>query len=291
MKKDHSKLIKTIAAIVIFSDVLIWSSIFYSLRHNNGEIYFLDVGQGDSSLVIFPPPSAGQAGVKILIDGGPMNGLVGKNLEAILPAADRYIDLIMVSHPQLDHFGGLLDVMKNYHVGAVLMSEYGSDNSYWKEFERVRKTQKIPKIVIAQGDKVVYGDSRLVILWPEHGAAFKDLNEVAIGVIAETGGMRAFFGGDMGMREEEEISRLYDVNVDLLKVSHHGSKFSSDAVFLKEASPAVSVIEVGKNSYGHPTKQALSRLADAGSQIFRTDLSGFVKTSVENGKLRVYTQK
>lgn len=285
MKKDYSGFVKTIIAVIIVSDILVWSAIFHSWKQADSEIYFLDVGQGDSSLVIL------EDGVKILIDGGPMNGRAGKNLEAILPLADRYIDLIMVSHAQLDHYGGLIEVMKNFRVGAVLMSEYGSENAAWKEFERVRAERKIPKVVIAQGDKIIYGDSRFVVLWPKQGAWFKDLNEVAIGVIAETGGMRAFFGGDMGMRQEEEIARLYDVDVDLLKVSHHGSKFSSDAGFLKEASPAVSVIGVGKNSYGHPTKQALGRLADAGSQIFRTDLAGFVKVFVENGKLRVYTQK
>ncbi len=285
MKKDYSGFVKTIIAVIIVSDILVWSAIFHSWKQADSEIYFLDVGQGDSSLVIL------EDGVKILIDGGPMNGRAGKNLEAILPLADRYIDLIMVSHAQLDHYGGLIEVMKNFRVGAVLMSEYGSENAAWKEFERVRAERKIPKVVIAQGDKIIYGDSRFVVLWPKQGAWFKDLNEVAIGVIAETGGMRAFFGGDMGMRQEEEIARVYDVDVDLLKVSHHGSKFSSDAGFLKEASPAVSVIGVGKNSYGHPTKQALGRLADAGSQIFRTDLAGFVKVFVENGKLRVYTQK
>ncbi len=285
MKKDYNGLVKTILAVVVMSDILVWSAIFYSRQTAGSEIYFLDVGQGDSSLVIL------ENGVKLLIDGGPMNGRVGKNLEAILPLADRYIDLIMVSHAQLDHFGGLIDVMKNFRVGAVLMSEYGSENSTWKEFERVRIEQKIPKVIIAQGDRILYGDSRLAILWPEHGVRFKDLNEVAIGVIAETGGMRAFFGGDIGVKEEAELARKYDLDVDILKVSHHGSKFSSDAGFLKEASPAVSIIEVGKNSYGHPTNQALSRLADAGSQIFRTDLAGFVKVFVENGKLRVYTSK
>ena len=285
MKKDHKNLIKIIVAIVIILDILVWSTIFNFWKSGNAEIYFLDVGQGDGTLVIF------KNNVKLLIDGGPMNGRVGKNLEEILPLADRYIDLIMVSHAQLDHFGGLIDVMKNFRVGAVLMSEYGSENATWKEFERVRVERKIPKVVIAQGDRILYGDSKLDILWPKQGVYFKDLNEVAIGVFAEIGGMRAFFGGDMGIKEEAELARKYDLDVDILKVSHHGSKFSSDAGFLKEASPLVSVIEVGKNSYGHPTKEALSRLAAAGSQIFRTDLDGFVKVALENGKLRVYIQK
>ncbi len=276
---------KTILVIILISDIFVWASIFHSFKENNAEIYFLDVGQGDSSLIIFP------GGVKLLIDGGPINGKVGKNLEAILPLADRYIDMIMVSHAQLDHFGGLLDVMKNYHVGAVLMSEYGSESVNWQEFERIRIEQNIPKVIVARGDRILYGGSKLNIIWPGQVFKVKDLNDTAIGVIAEISGMRAFFGGDMGSKKEAELARMYDVDVDILKVSHHGSKYSSDAGFLKEASPLISVIEVGKNSYGHPTKEALGRLANAGSQIFRTDLAGFVKVFVENGKLQVYTQK
>ncbi len=281
-----SKTIKIIFGIIVIADITVWILILHPLNRGSAQIYFLDVGQGDSELVILP------GGVKVLIDGGPMNGLVRKNLEAILPLDDRYIDLIMVSHAQLDHFGGLLDVMRNYQVGAVLMSEYAVSNSYWQEFEQMRSAQKIPKVVIAQGDAIISGDSKLSILWPERGVRFKDLNEVAIATIADTGGMRAFFGGDIGIKEEEEIARLYDVNVDVLKVSHHGSKYSSDAVFLKEASPEFAMIEVGaKNTYGHPTKEAIARLRAAGATIFRTDLDGFVKAVVENGKLHIYRQK
>ena len=95
--------------------------------------------------------------------------------------------------------------------------------------------------------------------------------------------------GDVGGETEKQIANKYDADIDILKVSHHGSKYSSNLEFLKKATPVISVIEVGKNSYGHPTNQALTRLADLGSQIYRTDQDGLVKITADDGKLRVFS--
>lgn len=283
--ENRIKHLKIFFGVLIAIDIFLWKIILFPANASDLELYFLDVGQGDSSLAILP------GGIKVLIDGGPMNGRAQQELEKILPLQDRYIDLIMVSHPQLDHFGGLLDIMRNYRIGAVLTSGFGSESQYWKEFEKMRIENKIPKVEIAQGDQIIYGDSRFIILWPGHINQMKDLNEVAIGTILESNGMRAFFGGDLGREQEDDLARLYDVNVDILKVSHHGSKFSSDSGFLKEASPLFSIIEVGKNSYGHPTKEALARLASVNSQIYRTDRDGLVKFVVDKGSLKSFTSK
>lgn len=284
MKKDFSKHIPVVLGIIVILDVMLWVSIFSYRGKTGEEIYFLDVGQGDSSLVLFDD------GVKLLIDGGPMNGRVEKNLEAILPAADRYIDLVMISHPQLDHFGGLLGLLNNYKIGAILTPSDEGESDAWKEFERLRKEKGIPRIFLSAGDRIIHSDAKFSILSPSSGAV-KDINDISLAGILEISGTKAFFGGDIGLKKEAELAGIYDLDVDILKVSHHGSKYSSDPEFLKEASPLISVIEVGKNSYGHPTKEALSRLGNVGSEIFRTDLAGFVKVFVENGKLQVYTQK
>src|SRR3989344_9647457 len=112
MGRDKFKFLKIIFGALIIVDAIIWILIFYPRQASGLELYFLEVGQGDGSLAICP------GGVKILIDGGPINGLAQKNLENILSINDRYIDLIAVSHPQLDHFGGLIEIIKNYRVGA-----------------------------------------------------------------------------------------------------------------------------------------------------------------------------
>ncbi|OGY64567.1 MAG: hypothetical protein A3I89_02615 [Candidatus Harrisonbacteria bacterium RIFCSPLOWO2_02_FULL_41_11] len=285
LKEDKFLYFKIIAGVTIAVDVLIWALIIFPAEAKNPELYFLDVGQGDSSLVSLP------GGVKMLIDGGPINGKLDKNLEAILPINTRYIDLVMISHPQLDHFGGLIEILKNYEVGAVLTSNQISEQAAWQELEKIIKEKGIRRIILAAGARIKYRNSYFDILSPRTSDWAKDINDMSIVTILNTAGIKAFFGGDISAEKERELALWYGVNVDILKTSHHGSRFSSDPVFLKEASPAVSVVEVGKNSYGHPTKQALDRLASAGSQIYRTDQNGFVKIIVDNGQLRVYNQK
>lgn len=289
MKKDSADLLRVIVIFFLAVDAFLWLDIFSGWSRSVASIYFLNVGQGDSSLVIFPSPVRGQPGVKLLIDGGPMNGLVKKNLGQILPASDRYIDLVMISHPQTDHFGGLLELLEDYDIGAVLTSSEDGSTEFWKEFERIRKKKGIPRILVSEGDRIVYGNSEFSVLSPTADSG-DDMNEISIAGILEILGIKTFFGGDIGFKKESELARKYDLDVDILKVNHHGSKYSSGGEFLREVSPIFSVIEVGKNSYGHPTEEALGRLENYGSKIFRTDVSGFIRMVIEGGKLRVYTQ-
>lgn len=253
-------------------DVAVWSLVFSgNLRFKNPEIDFLDIGQGDASLIALP------GGVKVLIDGGKPDGGIEKNLEAILSVNERYIDLVMISHPQLDHYGGLINVLRNYKIGAVLTSQANSENASWKELEKVIKEKNINRIILSAGDKIKYKEYKFDILSPRLTDNAKDINDLSLVAVLEAGGIKAFFGGDISGEKENQLAGRYNINVDILKVSHHGSRFSSDPEFLKEASPAVSVIEVGKNNYGHPTKEALARLAQFSGNIYRTDLNGLVK--------------
>ena len=284
MQKDKYKFLEIAIGVFIAIDVLIWGFILFGGGNSFQEIYFLNVGQGDSSLVILP------GNVKILIDGGPANGLAQSNLEKILSFRDRYIDLIVVSHPQVDHFGGLIEIAKNYKIGAVITNGEESDSASWLEFRRILDGNKIPVIGLSAGDKIKYKDYSADILWPNK-IGLGGVNEQALTMILSGDGVGSFFGGDLDMTTEKELAVKYDVDVDILKVSHHGSKFSSDAEFLKEASPSFSIIEVGKNSYGHPTKEALKRLSDAGSKIFRTDLDGFIKIIIDNKNIKVFTEQ
>jgi competence protein ComEC len=285
MEKDNFGLFKIIVSVLIGVDLLIWGLILFPAEIDKLQLYFLDVGQGDSSLIILP------GGPKVLIDGGNPNGKLQENLESILSANDRYVDLLMISHPQLDHFGGFVELLKSYKVGALLTSDQVSDQSTWQELERVVKERGIRRIVLAAGDRIQYQDSRFDILSPQKGEWAKDVNDISVVAILESAGIRVFFGGDISGAKEKELVKKYNLDVDVLKVSHHGSKFSSETSFLKEASPLVSVIGVGKNSYGHPTPQVLSRLASVGSQIFRTDENGLVKLLVDEGKIQMYTSR
>lgn len=279
-----SKFLKTLVWFLAILDVAIWFLIL-SPAPAASALYFLNVGQGDSELVMT------SQGAKILIDGGPLSGNLGGNLSQILPLNDRYIDLIMISHPQVDHFGGLIDVLKNYEVGAVLTNGQDNKTAEWQALENIIKEKGIKEIVLSAGDKVKSDDFNFDILWPALSAKTNDQNEFSLIALLSMDGVKALFAADANTKLEQILVAKYNLDADILKVSHHGSKYSSDAGFLKQVSPAVSVIEVGKNSYGHPTAQALNRLANVDSQIFRTDKNGIVKAVVENGKLNIYTQR
>lgn len=260
----------------------VWHSILFVGEAKNLELYFLDVGQGDSELISFP------GDVQILIDGGP-NTKVLESLSKALPPQDRYIDLLVVSHPQLDHFGGLINVLKNYRVGAVIENGRKGTSGAYIEFEKALQKNGAKRVVLREGDVIHYQDATLKILSPSsRDLKSKELNDTVLVMMLEKNGLRALYTGDIGQNIEDELIQKYDISADILKVGHHGSKFSSSLEFLKAVNPKISAIEVGKNTYGHPTPATLGRLADIGTQIFRTDKNGTVKIIFDGGSLKIY---
>jgi competence protein ComEC len=109
--------------------------------------------------------------------------------------------------------------------------------------------------------------------------------------MVRTSEFQALLTGDIGANVEEDLVEKYDLRADILKVGHHGSKYSSSQKFLHEVQPKLAVIEVGENRYGHPTKETLSRLEAAGAHIFRTDQNGTVRVVVEESKLKIFVEK
>jgi len=107
----------------------------------------------------------------------------------------------------------------------------------------------------------------------------------------ETPNFKVLYTGDAGENIEEQIRKKYKIKADVLKVGHHGSRFSSSENFLKEARPKVAVIEVGKNSYGHPHPHAINRLEKYGAQIYTTLSDGIVKIVPEDNQLKVFKEK
>lgn len=246
-------------------------------------IYFFDVGQGDAELVVFP------GGAKILIDGGPPNGKVLRGITKALSPFSRRIDLVANTHPQLDHYGGLRGVAERYKIGAFLSSGVSAPAPGFSALFSELENNGVEKVVLRSGDRIRYGESVIEVLSPtsEIVAAAKDLNDVSLVLALKSKNTSVIFTGDIGGRTEELAGEKVNFPSDILKVAHHGSKYSSAASFLKSVNPKIAVIEVGKNSYGHPTKEALARLRAAGALVFRTDRDGTVKITSDGGKLRI----
>ncbi len=233
-------------------------------------VHFLPVGQGDSELIVLP------GGATILVDGGPPTLDAVRALDTVLPAGTRSIDVVIMTHPQLDHYGGLIDVAKRYRIGIFVSNGFSSSQGAFRELENVLNAHGVRRTALHAGDAVRYGSSTLLTLAPSAELkSGKNPNEAALILELISKNTKSLFMSDATSDIENMIKEIAG-RIDVLKVSHHGSKFSSSESFLKTTLPQLAFIEVGKNSYGHPTPQTLARLKEIGAKVFRTDKDGLV---------------
>ena len=267
--------------------VFVWGNIVFTKADSRPVFYFLDVGQGDSELIIFP------GNVKIMTDAGPDQKVI-KSLERATHG-DTYIDIGIISHLQLDHFNGFNYLLEKYKFGAFVIN--GRDDTEtakeWPALLKKIKERNIPLITLRGGDGILYQSSSIAIISPNGDYLQSgEPNDTGFVELVKTGSARAIFTADIGANVEEYISKKFDISADILKVAHHGSKFSSSELFLVAVNPKIAVIEVGKNNvYHHPTKEALGRLGNAARNVFRTDENGTVKVVVVGNKLSVFTDR
>ncbi|MFA6407458.1 MAG: MBL fold metallo-hydrolase [Candidatus Paceibacterota bacterium] len=286
LKTNKKQAILIVSALIIL-DVTLFLGIFSDLGvQNKLVLHFFDVGQGDSEFVVLP------GGVKMLIDGGPTNGRVMNELARSMSQGDRYIDLVLMTHPQLDHFGGLIDVAKQYTIGTFIWSGRESDAPAFQELKKELRGQNAHIISLSAGDSIHNEKNDISILSPH--VKFlndKDLNNSSLVIRVSSASTTALFVGDIGANVEEYLVRNFDIQTDILKVPHHGSRFSSTDKFLHEVSPKLAIIEVGKNSYGHPTQEVLTRLSAIGARILRTDLNGATEIISEGTRSSVHLSR
>ena len=214
------------------------------------------------------------------------------NLGKILPATDRRIDLVILSHPQADHFTGLISLLDRYEVGYFIWNGRQGENESWKSLVSALNSKRVNTLRLMEGDSIKYMESEIKFLSPDKTElGDTELNNTVLAAELFSGGVKTLFTGDIGFDVEHRLVEKYDVNIDILKVAHHGSKYSSGDEFLREATPAVSVIQVGKNTYGHPTKAAIDRLVAIGSAIYRNDKDGTVHIEADNGRLNIFKER
>ncbi len=286
-KKSSTITLALIVALIADITLCIWAFSSHSVASSDApKLYFLNIGQGDSSLIELP------GGAHVLIDGGPDGKKLLANLETVLPAGERYIDLLIMTHPQLDHMGGFIDVLKRYQVGAFIGNGRKAPIAAYPELISQLKNNNVPYIQLVEGDSISAGDTRLKILGPSpNNLVSGELNDTGEIVLLDDPDIRALFTADIGFNVENEIIKKYNIDVDVLKVGHHGSRFSSGENFLKATSPSVAAIEVGKNTYGHPTKDALDRLEKSGAKVTRADQDGIIQVIPTANTLQVFNLK
>lgn len=260
-------------------NIFVWSQIIFPGGAYGAVVYFLNVGQGDASLIELP------GGVQALIDGGPDDSVV-RRLESLLPFSDRYIDVAVMTHPQADHAAGFTDLLKRYRIGVLIINGDSASAKYHAALAEAVSETKTKVLILGRGDSIRYGSSTFSVLWPPPGGAPKDLNDRAMVIKLTTPEFSTLFTADIPKSVEQQLL-ADDIDADVLKVPHHGSKYSSSEEFLRKVTPAIAVVQVGKNTYGHPTKESLARLSDSGARIFRNDIDGTVKVYRHSNSLVV----
>lgn len=238
-------------------------------------ITHLYVGQGDCTVVTTPK------GKTLLIDSGPEQS--GKKVENYLKyKGKRQVDLAIVSHPHEDHIGGLLYLIEEgYNVKAVIWQVPDDlKDEYAFRLKKLCEKQKIPLYKGYRGNEVRIDDVCLQVLWPYKDADYSNANEASLVCVLKYGEFEELFTGDIGFATEKYLENDLD-DLEILKVPHHGSSYSSSSKFLKKLSVEYGMISAGvRNLYGHPNRLTLERLKEQQIEIMRTDIQGalFVRT-------------
>lgn len=234
----------------------------------------LNVGQGDSLYI------QGPTGIEVVVDGGPDNSLL-QELPKVMAPFDRSLDAVIETHPDADHVAGFIDLLKRYHVGAFIEPGIQKDTQTAAALEQEIADEKIPRYIARRGMVLdLGGGAELDILFPDRDVSHINQNrDNDGGIVAHLvyGKTSVLLTADTSTVVEEHLLQIdpQSLHSDILKVAHHGSKYSSEEAYVTAVAPRVALISVGAyNTYGHPTKETLDTLARYNVQIFRTDKDG-----------------
>ncbi len=240
---------------------------------------FLNIGQGDSTLVFLPQ------GGKILVDCGPDRTILRK-LNQYLPFYDRQIDYLLVTHPDLDHYGGCIDVLRRYDVKNIFINGAKKEKDpNFLSWENYLEKEKAEIFVVGRPITYILSGARLKFFSPDPEIINEKTGDNDKSLVFKFlyNTTTIFFAADMEEKIEKELVKKYcsdspedcpELKSDYLKVGHHGSDSSSGQEFLAAINPHTGIISVGKNSFGHPSLRVIRRLEREEIEIWRTDRRG-----------------
>ncbi len=251
---------------------------------NNLCVHFIDVGQGDCSLIQCKDTN-------ILIDTGD-EVYSSKVVEYMIKNGIDSLDYIIISHPHLDHIGGLIDIISKIETNKIIMrdipkedliEEYNIDTLL--DFADKNNIEICcPKF----NEKLKIDKLELRFLFQDK---YDNINDSSLITEIKYSGKQLTFTGDIEENSENFIAK-YVMDTDILKVAHHGSKTSSTVAFLTKVKPKISIISCGSdNNFGHPSDEIVSRLSNFSNNIFRTDLCGNIMLDINDCNIKVFTEK
>ena len=253
----------------IITGCILLVSFIGSLPDGKLHIFFCNVGRGDAAYIRFPD------GRDMLVDGGP-NDAVLRCLGRHMPFWDREITMVVNSHPQNDHLKGLVSVLDRFKVDYVVRSDVSGPSDVYSQFVSAIKTHHVAERLVTRGEHITIGATSLSVIWPSEiqlarmqpaGAVLgvsteNELNDGCAVFFLRYGSFDVLFTGDADSHVEGQYTgdQLADGRIELLKVPHHEGKTGMTQSIVDWLKPAVSVISVGKNSYGHPSDEAINML-------------------------------
>lgn len=267
-----SKKLTTFVLFILLLDVALLNGLFKWRPHL--QLHMLDVGQGDGILLVTPEQH------HILIDGGPGNSVL-MQMGQVMALPFNTIDLMVLTHPHMDHMEGLISVLDRMEVEAILLSAPAYENPAYEVFlEKVQAEGA--QIFFAEADTdFQLGSLHLDVLFPfesKLGEEMENINNASPVIRASDGEVTILLEGDAEMEVEAEILAQYkpeELHANILKAGHHGSRTSSTEAYLDAVEPEWMLISCGAgNTYKHPHPETLEKAEDRGIQVFRTDLEG-----------------
>ncbi|WP_316571345.1 ComEC/Rec2 family competence protein [Neobacillus sp. YIM B06451] len=267
----NKKLVKAVATLGFSFSLLLGSTQIHAATPQPLTVHYIDVGQGDSIYIKTP------AGEDILIDAGRQGDKVVSYLNK-LKVDD--IEILISTHPDADHTGGMDEVLKAFNVENVIAPKVSHTTQVYKDFLTAVKNEKLTiktaklDAVIPTKDKVL----KMRLLGPVKDYKTSDLNNWSAVLHINYNKTNFLFTGDAETAAENDmLTKKLITKVDVLKVGHHGAKESTTAPFLNASKPMYSIISVGANNqYKHPTADVLNRLKAAKSTVYRTDQKGSI---------------
>ncbi|MBP7785892.1 MBL fold metallo-hydrolase [Patescibacteria group bacterium] len=236
----------------------------------------LDVGQGDSILITTPN------GKRVLVDGGD-NYESDYEISKRIPFYSCYIDILILTHPHYDHIVGLNRIMQRCKIGTIMFNDVSFDSRDFRLFKELSSNFNIKNMYA--GDIFEIDEVNFIFLWPDKKFLqnrIPDLNDMSFVFLVDYGKFEALLTGDatekvLGRLSFNKINELTDSSLDVLKVPHHGSKYSLHKYFYSGIDPKMCVISVGKdNKFSHPYPGLVEYLNEIGCNVLRTDESGDV---------------
>lgn len=282
-----------IFALLVWLNVAVWT---YALRSRDLEIVFLDVGQGDAAFVRFPD------GKTMVVDGGERSAYFDCGEQVLLPflryMGVRRVDVVVASHSHNDHIGGLVALLEQMEVGHFLDSGQVYDSWTARRLQELIAERGVGYHRVAAGDSLVgLGGVAGLVLHPTVDFVDADgntpfgLNNGSVVFSLQHGTVRVLFTGDVEQETDPAILAWGPrLQARLLKVAHHGSRTSSQPLFIEAVAPAVAVMSLGEgNKFKHPAPEVVARYAAHGTRVLRTDHTGAVQVRIDGTGMVVQT--